>query len=311
MATRSINKWIALTVVLSALMVTPAMAQLAVITDATVNYSNTPWSITVIGSGFEAASGTVTLGNTALKVSSWSTGQIVAQLPSGVVPGSYWMAVTPKMGIPGVLAVTIGTADHRESKGWRGRRTGGTGRSNRSNRCHGANGADGTDRSNWSTGSSGSTGTARTPRITRDSGGSGSTRTGRCNRSSRSNGSAGSPGVANGVNVAVYGVVTGSGSITSQNGYVLGVYRVPPPDDPFYTVGFQSDTFDPASQFACSVTPVGSSEGNAVNMYDTVGIWVGVLPSPGPFAGNPGLIVSIRGSDGNLANCGFSFICVQ
>ena len=104
---RSINKWIALTIVLSALMVTPAMAQLAMITDATVNY--TTGLITVIGTGFEGTSGTVTLGKTSLTVSSWSTTQIVAKLPSGVVPGSYWMTVTPKIGIPGMLAVTLGT----------------------------------------------------------------------------------------------------------------------------------------------------------------------------------------------------------
>ena len=104
---RSINKWIALTMVLSALMVTPAVV-FGDIADTTVNY--TTGLITVVGSGFGANPGTVAIGNAGLTVSSWATGQIVAKLPTSIVPGSYLLTVTPRRGSPATLDVTLGTA---------------------------------------------------------------------------------------------------------------------------------------------------------------------------------------------------------
>jgi len=96
----------ALVIVLSALMVTPALAQ--TITDASVNY--TTGLITVVGTGFGANSGAVQIGSTQMAVQSWSAREIVATLPTSVVPGSYLLTVTPRRGAPATLDVTLGTA---------------------------------------------------------------------------------------------------------------------------------------------------------------------------------------------------------
>jgi hypothetical protein len=106
---RSISKWLALTVVLSALMVTPAMAQFVAITDATVNYATSPWTMTVIGSGF-GTSGTLAINNTQLTASSWSAGQIVAKLPTNVAPGSYLITVRNNYPLSATFDVMIGAA---------------------------------------------------------------------------------------------------------------------------------------------------------------------------------------------------------
>jgi len=137
---RSMSKWFALTVVLSALLVTPAMAQYLTITDATVNYATSPWTITVIGSGF-GTSGTVAINNTQLTVSSWSAGQIVAKLPTSVVPGSYLITVTNNYPVSGTFDVTIGAIGQ----------TGATG-------ATGANGSNGKNGTNGATGATGPTG---------------------------------------------------------------------------------------------------------------------------------------------------------
>jgi hypothetical protein len=67
---RSINKWVVLTIVLSALMVTPAVVfadfDLPAIINTTVNYTTSPWSITVNGTGFDSKQGSVFLGDTKL-----------------------------------------------------------------------------------------------------------------------------------------------------------------------------------------------------------------------------------------------------
>jgi hypothetical protein len=104
---RSFNKWIALTIVLSALMVTPAMV-FAIIDDATVNYNT--GSITVVGTGFGVANGTVLIDSTSLTVSSWSANTIVAVLPANIAPGSYLLSVTKHNGAVETFDVTIGTA---------------------------------------------------------------------------------------------------------------------------------------------------------------------------------------------------------
>jgi hypothetical protein len=88
------NKWIAFVMVLAALTLTPAIvsAQLhrqasPVITHTEVDYST--MIIYVFGSDFGNRTPILKLGDTQLVVLNWRTGQIAAQLPSDIAPGSY------------------------------------------------------------------------------------------------------------------------------------------------------------------------------------------------------------------------------
>lgn len=87
------NKWIATIIMLSALMVTPAivLAQYnrssPVITHAEIDYST--MTIYVYGSDFGTRKPTMMLGDTQLTLLSWQPEWVSAQLPSGIDPGSY------------------------------------------------------------------------------------------------------------------------------------------------------------------------------------------------------------------------------
>ncbi|MGA3118662.1 MAG: IPT/TIG domain-containing protein [Syntrophobacteraceae bacterium] len=109
---RTINRWIAVTIVLSALIVTQAVVfgqtLGAAITDTTVDYGK--MLIYVYGSGFGTASGTVKLGGTKLVVKTWQAGEIVATLPSSVAAGSYLLAVTTRGDLTVAFYVTLGTS---------------------------------------------------------------------------------------------------------------------------------------------------------------------------------------------------------
>ncbi len=62
----------------------------------------------VKGANLGTANGVVMLGSQKLTVSSWSPTDVVAVLPSGVVPASYLLTVTTSIGLPTVFFVTIG-----------------------------------------------------------------------------------------------------------------------------------------------------------------------------------------------------------
>jgi hypothetical protein len=114
---RTINKWIAFTVVLPALMVTPAMVLGAspAITSTAVDYSN--MLIYVHGQNFGSKLGTVNVAGTTLGVNSWQPGEIVAKLPSGAVAGSYLMTVTTAGKLSASFDLTLGTGDDPGAQG--------------------------------------------------------------------------------------------------------------------------------------------------------------------------------------------------
>jgi hypothetical protein len=95
-----IGKWVALVIVLSALTVAseavfaefdgvapPVFTHTPVITHTEVDYSN--MTLYAYGSNFGTKKPIVKLGDDQLVLLSWHPGEIVAQLPSDIVPGSY------------------------------------------------------------------------------------------------------------------------------------------------------------------------------------------------------------------------------
>jgi hypothetical protein len=106
-AMRTINKWVALTIVLSALMVSPA-AVFGAIKDTTIDYG--AGFIYVYGDSFGTQVGTVKIGDTQLDVRSWQPGEIIASLPSGITAGSYSMTVIDSSGQKTTQDITITAA---------------------------------------------------------------------------------------------------------------------------------------------------------------------------------------------------------
>ena len=112
---KTLRKWIVSIVMLSTLMVTPAMAfgeisipGLPVITHAEIDYGN--MLIYVDGHHFGSQKGTLKLGDTPLVVQGWLPEEIIAKLPSEVVPGSYLLTVvcqTRLLPLMAFLSVTL------------------------------------------------------------------------------------------------------------------------------------------------------------------------------------------------------------
>ena len=96
---KTMSRWTALMIALSALMVMPAIAFGAVpsIEGVSVDYSKS--LCYVYGDNFGTKAGTVTIGGTLLTVKTWAATEVIAALPSGVVPGSYLISVTTKAGV--------------------------------------------------------------------------------------------------------------------------------------------------------------------------------------------------------------------
>ena len=91
---RTTGKWIALVMVLSALTVIPATVSAdsdhpgtPVIAHTEVDYSS--MILYVYGSDFGNRKPIIKLGNTQLVVLNWQSGQVAAQLPLDIAPGSY------------------------------------------------------------------------------------------------------------------------------------------------------------------------------------------------------------------------------
>ncbi|MGO9022635.1 MAG: IPT/TIG domain-containing protein [Syntrophobacteraceae bacterium] len=104
---RTINKWVALTIVLSALIVTPAVV-FGAVTDTAIDYG--AGIIYVHGDSFGTKVGTVQIGKTALTVLSWQPGEIIASLPPGITAGTYSMTVIDNSGQKTTQDVTITAA---------------------------------------------------------------------------------------------------------------------------------------------------------------------------------------------------------
>ena len=85
----------------------PLMAELPVVVSTTIKYSVTPNQITISGQNFGAAAPKVVLNNTTLTLIS-NTTTIVANMPSGLAPGSYILTVTPNRNLPAIFVVTNG-----------------------------------------------------------------------------------------------------------------------------------------------------------------------------------------------------------
>jgi hypothetical protein len=86
----------------------PMMAQLPRVVSATINYSATPNQVTISGHDFGTTAPIVVLDTTTLTLISNDSTTIVANLPIGLVPGSYGLRVTPKNAIPALFVMTYG-----------------------------------------------------------------------------------------------------------------------------------------------------------------------------------------------------------
>jgi len=109
---RSLTFWVSMTA-FALIVITAAQAssQIPVIAYTTTNYST--MALNVFGSDFGTAIGTVTLGDYKLAVQTWAAGEIVATIPSTIIPGSYVLVVkTPTRPLPllAVSVVTLGTS---------------------------------------------------------------------------------------------------------------------------------------------------------------------------------------------------------
>ena len=93
---KPITKRFALILLLSTLIFAPAVVfgQIPTITETQANYTTTPNTLTILGTGFDTTTGTVSLSGTGLLIESWNATQIVAALPSTIVPGSYTLTVS-------------------------------------------------------------------------------------------------------------------------------------------------------------------------------------------------------------------------
>jgi hypothetical protein len=108
---RRCMKSLALIIIVSALLIPMVMnsaqaAGLPIITHTEADYNQ--MLLTVYGMNFGTSQPTVKLGETSLFVQTWGQQQIVAQLPVGVVSGSYLLTVTvPTRLIPLIAALSI------------------------------------------------------------------------------------------------------------------------------------------------------------------------------------------------------------
>ena len=108
---RTCMKSIALAIIVSVLLIPTLMnsaqaAGLPIITHTEADYNQ--MLLTVYGMNFGTSRPTVKLGETSLFVQTWGQQQIVAQLPLGVVSGSYLLTVTvPTRLIPLIAALSI------------------------------------------------------------------------------------------------------------------------------------------------------------------------------------------------------------